>query len=252
MRVEFLGVNGAAPVRRDNGSSDMGASTDKATPLGQFAALPTKCAHCEGPLQSPIVCEDCRSLFPASGVDYFAVLGLPRRYAIDPERMRRSFRSIARNVHPDRHTDQPPDVRALATRLSADVNQAFQVLSDPVQRAGYLLELYGGPSAADLREVADNVLTDVMMIREEVEAARGAGDAGALARHRAAVTEKKDRALQQIAELAERVAVADGEEKRTLRRLLNSMRYYDNLLAELAVDPLGRPHRTSAVDVRAG
>jgi molecular chaperone HscB len=209
-------------------------------------SIPTKCLNCQGPLTSPIVCDECRSLYPPPPwADHFALLGLPRTYAVDHKRLNAAFRAIARGVHPDRFAGAPEEVQTLATRLSAEVNQAFHVLSDPVRRAGYLLELVGGPSPAEMREVPSELLTEVMMLREQIDEAKTIGDNAALERQREIIAGRRQEALQQIAALAESIAGLDEPRRRVLRRLLNSIKYFDNLLIELAADPLGVAARTT-------
>ncbi len=149
-----------------------------------------------------------------------------------------AFRAIARKVHPDRFTTASADDRALATRLSAEVNQAHFVLSDPVRRADYLLELSGGPSAAELREVPTELLADIMTLREEIDEAKIAGDDGALLRYRESITARREATMLQIGALAESTANLDEPRRKELRLLINSIKYFDNLLDELSADPL--------------
>lgn len=197
------------------------------------------CPKCRTAMVTPIVCDGCRALYPPPpGADRFSLLGLPRTYAIAEKRLNAAFRAIARAVHPDRFGGAAEEVRSLATRLSAELNQAFDVLSDPVRRADYLLELAGGPSAAEMREVPGGFLADVMMLREEIDQAKTANDDNALLGHRESIATQRQVALQQIAVLAESSAALDEPNRKALRRLLNSMKYFDNLLTELAVDPL--------------
>ncbi|MHC4608807.1 MAG: iron-sulfur cluster co-chaperone HscB C-terminal domain-containing protein, partial [Planctomycetota bacterium] len=101
----------------------------------------------------------------------------------------------------------------------------------PVLRAGYLLENAGGKSAAEDRSVPQNVLTEAMMLREEVEEADGEG--AALARVREQVTARRSQILARIAELADNLPNRGDDEKTELRQLINSVKYYDNLLGEL-------------------
>ena len=49
-----------------------------------------------------------------------------------PERVRSAYRRLAQKFHPDKHGGK----RAAAAVMAA-VNQAYEVLSDPAQRAGY-------------------------------------------------------------------------------------------------------------------
>jgi len=210
-------------------------------------SLPAKCLNCQSALTTPIVCDGCHSLYPRPPwTDYFALLGLPRTYAIDQEKLNTSFRAIARGVHPDRFAGAPEEVRSLATRLSAEVNQAFHVLSDPVRRAGYLLELAGGPSPAEMRDVPGDFLAEVMMLREQIDEAKAIGDDAVLERQREIIAARRQETLRQIAGLAESIADLDEPRRRVLRQLLNSMKYYDNLLLEVAEDPLSSEHRAQA------
>jgi hypothetical protein len=50
-----------------------------------------------------------------------------------PERLRAAYRRLAQKFHPDKHATQ----RAAATDVMVQINQAYEVLSDPAQRAGY-------------------------------------------------------------------------------------------------------------------
>jgi molecular chaperone HscB len=149
-----------------------------------------------------------------------------------------SFRAIAKNVHPDRFTNEPREVRNLATNLTAELNQAVRVLHDPVRRADYMLERAGGPSAGQVRDVPGNFLAEVMMLREEIDDARTAADAATLERHQSGLNARREDALRRIADVADRLATASDNEKMEFRKLLNAIKYFDNLLAELAVDPL--------------
>ena len=206
---------------------------------------PAKCLHCQTQLVSPIFCTGCQTLYPPQqATDYFDLLGLPRQYAIDEARLTSAFRAIARNIHPDRFADQPAEVRALATRISAEVNRAAEILRDPVQRAAYLLEQAHGPSEADTRDVPGNLLAEVMMLREEIETARSENDAQALERVRKTVEARRAETVGRIPAHADRLGTAREEDKKTFRRLLNSIKYFDNLAAELASDPLARPAGT--------
>ncbi len=204
--------------------------------------VPIKCLKCDRELGSPIVCTGCKTLFPPPrSADYFDLLGLKRRYSIDDAQLTAAFRALTRNIHPDRFTDQPEEMRSLSTQLCAEINQALIILKDPVQRAAYMLESAGGPSAVELREVPGNLLAEVMIVREQVEVARFAGDDRALNRVRISLQTRRTEILRQVAEQADRLAACSDEQKKEMRRRLNAIKYLDNLLDELTVDPLARP-----------
>jgi molecular chaperone HscB len=201
--------------------------------------VPIKCLNCEKELGSPIVCTGCKTLFPPPrSADFFDLLGLPHQYTIDETQLNAAFRALTRNIHPDRFTDQPGEMRSLSTQLSAEINQAYVILKDPVQRAAYMLESAGGPSAAELREVPGNLLAEIMMIREQVEAAQSAGDEQMMSDVRSSVDARRAVFLSQIAGRAEQLSSCTDAEKTELRRWLNAIKYLDSLLDELAADPL--------------
>jgi molecular chaperone HscB len=214
-------VPAAASQRRDMTTSEL--------------AVPTKCLHCKEKLETPIVCTGCHTLYPMpASMDYFELFQIPRRYRIDLADVERKFLAITRNIHPDYFGGSSEDMRSLSVSLSAELNEALRVLKDPVLRAAYLLEEAGGPNAATDRTVPQAVLTNVMMLREEVEEAAGDPETTATVRRKA---ERKHRQIMEdIADIADRLSEASADEKTRLRHLLNSVRYYDNLLAELPGD----------------
>jgi molecular chaperone DnaJ len=61
--------------------------------------------------------------------DYYDILGVPRGAA--DEEIKRSFRKLAQQWHPDVNTSQEADARF------KEINEAYQVLSDPQRRQAY-------------------------------------------------------------------------------------------------------------------
>ena len=66
-------------------------------------------------------------------LDYYAILGVPRNAS--DEDIRRAYREAALRLHPDKN--EGPE----ATELFLQVNRAYELLSDPEQRAAYDQEL---------------------------------------------------------------------------------------------------------------
>ncbi len=65
--------------------------------------------------------------------DYYRLLGVPRDAS--PEEIRRAYRQAALRLHPDKN------VRPGETELFININEAYEVLSDPARRAQYDQEL---------------------------------------------------------------------------------------------------------------
>jgi DnaJ-domain-containing protein 1 len=115
-------------------------------------------------------------------------------------------------------------------RLSAELNEAYKVLSDPVLRARYLLETSDEGDRSHDRAACPEVLGEALTLREQIEDANAAGDAETLSRLRRHVQAKRAAIVEEIGKLARRLPSAEATQKSRLRTLLNSVGYYDNLL----------------------
>lgn len=204
----------------------------------ETVAVPTKCTTCEALAQTPLACLDCRQLLAhVQGANYFELFGLPLTYEIDLRELGRKYLAISKNIHPDRFATGDPQMQAFALRASAAVNRAYEVLSDPRHRAEYLLESAGGPSAAQDKRVPADLLSRVMMLREEIEDAKAGGDLATLDGIRAGVTKDRNETETRIARLCEVLPKSSPDARDELRQQLNAMKYFDNLLAQFADAP---------------
>lgn len=71
--------------------------------------------------------------------DHYRTLGVTAGSSIDE--LRRAYRELARELHPDRHLQSDPQQAAKAAERMVDVNAAWAVLSNPGARELYDLEL---------------------------------------------------------------------------------------------------------------
>ena len=117
----------------------------------------------------------------ATPIDFFAVMGLPRRLDLDPQVLESIFYRLSREVHPDFHHDKPEAERAVWLDRSAMVNKAYRVLRDFHSRIAHLIELEG---AGALKPSAPpELLEEVIEAQDVLEEARGLnGDVAAEAR----------------------------------------------------------------------
>jgi molecular chaperone HscB len=181
-------------------------------------------------MDSPLFCDHCRSLHPADGLSHFELLGFEPGFELEPAVLRQRYLEISRDVHPDHHGSGSDS--AVSLRLSAQLNEAYRVLSDPLLRAEYLLELVGGKSAAQDKNVPQDVLTTALTLREQIADAKVAEDAAALATCQSRVREVYEATMARIVGLARQLP-GDEQVRRDLRAALNSMKYYQKLMTEL-------------------
>lgn len=182
-------------------------------------------------MELPSACTGCHQLYPADGVSYFALFGFPELYDVDAAELRRRYLRLSREIHPDRAAvlGVSEDLRL---RLSAQTNQAYEVLSDPALRAEYLLELSGGKSATEIKSVPADVLSETLLLREAIDDAKRDDDSAALTAIGKQLRASFDRRLAEIAAAARRLP-GDEDLRRELRVLLNSLKYYQRMLEQL-------------------
>jgi curved DNA-binding protein len=97
--------------------------------------------------------------------DYYAVLGLKR--SASDEDIRRAFRELARKHHPD--LNRAPDAQA----RFVEIQEAYDVLSDPEKRAAYDRFGHAGPASARPAENADSGLDDFSAMVDAIFGRRG-------------------------------------------------------------------------------
>ena len=78
----------------------------------------------------------------AAKKDYYEVLGISK--GASEEEIKKAYKKAAKSCHPDLH----PDDKQAEARFS-EVNEAYQVLSDPQKRARYDQFGFDDPQAGD-------------------------------------------------------------------------------------------------------
>jgi molecular chaperone HscB len=162
------------------------------------------CPHCSAPLETAASCASCkRPLELGESATPFDLLGIPLAYAVDVALLRKRLLRISRDIHPDFFGAAAPELRALAERNSARVNKAFEILSDDVERADWLVRDLGGPDEQSERAMPREFLMEVLEWNETLEEARANERAfdPRLVDLRRELSERRDAALSQIARL---------------------------------------------------
>jgi len=87
--------------------------------------------------------------------DYFALLNEPRRPWLEPEALKIKFLALAAEAHPDKQRTGSETERLAANRRYAELNAAYQCLTEPKSRMLHLLELEQGAKPRDLQQIPD-------------------------------------------------------------------------------------------------
>lgn len=196
---------------------------------------PLRCTECENPMDSPIACSTCGALgqLPADTFDSFELFGIRREYDIDLKTLHHKYLCLSRVIHPDLASGEEGHQRAQSLSLSAELNRAYDTLREPVARAEYLLSLVGGPKSSENKTVPQELLSQVLVFREEIEDAKASRDAAVLQAIRQQLLTRREAALARIAELARALEAGDPQTRIRLREQLNTVKYWNNLLEQI-------------------
>lgn len=162
--------------------------------------------------------------------NHFELFGLPQAFELDRGKLDARYRELQRQVHPDRFASAGDQERRISMQQAARLNEAYQVLKDPLRRGRYLLELRGMDLDDQQQSLRDTAfLMEQMELREELEVVAEASDplvvlAGFIDRVRASF-----RALQD--ELATSLASHEGVPEGAVALVLK-MQFYRKLEEE--------------------
>jgi molecular chaperone HscB len=114
--------------------------------------------------------------------DDFTLLGLPQRFAQDRSLIDTRWRELQSQVHPDRFAAEGAASQRIAMQWAVRVNEAYQRMRSPLNRAAYLCELKGAPiNAENNTAMPPGFLVQQMEWREALDEATSLSDVEALA-----------------------------------------------------------------------
>jgi molecular chaperone HscB len=107
--------------------------------------------------------------------NHFELFGLPVKYDVDLVDLTSRYREMQRLIHPDKFALSSDQDRRISLQMTALVNDAFQILKDPIRRGRYLLSLRG----IDIDDESDTSMDSAFLLeqlewRENLEEVRQA------------------------------------------------------------------------------
>ena len=103
-------------------------------------------------------------------MNHFELFGLPLQFHLDGSLLSSQFRDLQRQFHPDKFATASERDRLLAVQKAAQINDAYQVLKNPISRAEYLLVQHGEDIRGEQQTMQDPMfLMEQMELREELE-----------------------------------------------------------------------------------
>ncbi len=110
-------------------------------------------------------------------MNYFELFGLPTQFHLDGSLLSSQFRELQKRFHPDNFATASERDRLMSVQKTAEINDANQVLKNPISRAEYLLSLNGVELRGEQQTLQDPMfLMEQMELREELEAISESAD----------------------------------------------------------------------------
>jgi len=158
--------------------------------------------------------------------DPFTILGLPRRFEVEPGAVERAYLARVAALHPDLAVGDSE-----AGGRAARLNDARAIVSDPERRGEALLALMGG--SAQAKALPPGLLMEVMEARESAESALALGDAAGVARWRAWAEARRVEHMERVGALFEEAGRGGSGALDLIRMELNAWRYVERMLEQL-------------------
>ncbi|MDP2308083.1 MAG: iron-sulfur cluster co-chaperone HscB C-terminal domain-containing protein [Pseudomonadota bacterium] len=132
------------------------------------------CFNCNEAVKGPL-CVGCTALQPPpQRLDPFALLGLARRFHIDPVDVDAAYRVVAKRVHPDKFAGRSAVERRMSLQWTATLNEARRVLKDADKRARLLATGQAEPRERGGPKLDPAFLAEIFEWREQDEETPGA------------------------------------------------------------------------------
>jgi molecular chaperone HscB len=74
--------------------------------------------------------------------NFFETFNLPILFNIDIDMLNHQYRTLQKTIHPDRFVNATDAEKKQSLQKSTQINDAYQVLKDPIKRASHIINLH--------------------------------------------------------------------------------------------------------------
>ena len=162
-------------------------------------------------------------------INPFLLFDLPVDFTVDQTLLSQRYLALQKSLHPDNFVQHSPQEQGLAMQKSAEVNDALQILKDPVLRADCIVALHTGESL-DLEQQSSKDMTFLMQQmewREQLEALETQQDAQQLLEFSQQIEQYQQSIL---AEISTALSVQDWQQA---KMLTDRLRFIKKLQQEI-------------------
>ena len=168
----------------------------------------------------------------ATSENFFQLFGFTPAFRVDLKSLSAKYRELQRAAHPDRFAGGTAGDQLLSVQYAATINQAYQILKNPLKRAIYLLEIKGiDINKEHSFKLGPDFLMQQIEYREHLESlADSANPQAELLELRQELTALQDR-LHSAFERS--YSQGSEEELNNAVEIVNKLQFVDKMLLEL-------------------
>jgi len=165
-------------------------------------------------------------------VNYFQLFAIETSFDVDLQQLSSIYQTLQKTVHPDKFAHASEQEQRIAVQKSAEINDAYQTLKQPLQRAEYMLIQRGVDMPAEQKSFSDTVfLMRQMELRESLEEVKYAEDVeGALV---ALQTELDSEYLQLFKLMQQQISENSSASNELACENLRKLKFYQKLNIEV-------------------
>lgn len=113
-------------------------------------------------------------------MNYFQLFNIESSFDVDLQNLSSSYQALQKAVHPDKFAHASEQDQRIAVQKSAQINDAYQTLKNPLQRAEYMLIERGVDMPNEQHSFSDtSFLMRQMELREMLEEVKFSSDVDA-------------------------------------------------------------------------
>lgn len=102
--------------------------------------------------------------------NYFELFAIPESFEVSLELLTDRYQGFQSQWHPDRFASVEENRKLQAVQVSSWLNQAYEVLKNPLSRAAYLMKLRGCDiETVNQQDLGAGLLMEQMLLREALE-----------------------------------------------------------------------------------
>ena len=165
-------------------------------------------------------------------MNYFQLFNIEASFDVDIQELSSSYQTLQKTVHPDKFAHASEQEQRIAVQKSAQINDAYQTLKNPLQRAEYILVQRGVEMPNEQHSFQDtSFLMRQMELREMLEDVRHSGDVDAALLEVQSVLSTEYLQLSQI--MRTQISENNAASNRAACDNLRKLKFYQKLNVEV-------------------